>query len=362
MNYKTARYDRQLQLHGFGSEAQEKLSKARVLVIGAGGLGCPVLEYLAAAGVGTIGIADNDLVSYSNLNRQVLYGQDDIGKNKALQAKVKLEALNNEIKILAYPEYWDPQLAASHFPGYDIIVDATDNFASRYLINDACVLFNKPLVFGAVSGFEGQVAVLNAAGNEPPVNYRDLFPVPPKNNEVRSCAEAGVLGVVPGLIGVLQATEVIKLITGIGKPLLNRMLFYNALTQEQFCVELSKNPESKKQLPDSLDTFLKLDYPRLCEPEAVPEISAAEWKEQIHSFLLVDVRQPDELPRITAFSHLAIPLPELENRISELEGRNIVFICQSGVRSSTAVSWLRNYPGKLYSLKGGIQALLQETN
>lgn len=258
------RYQRQITLEGFGIEAQEKLTNAKVLVIGAGGLGCPILQYLAAAGVGHIGIVDNDTISFSNLNRQVLFGQEDIGKYKVEVATTKINALNDRVNIKSYQERCDQSFSIAIFPDHDIIVDATDNFASRYLINDACVLLNKPLVFGAVSKFEGQVAVFNIQQNEVSVNYRDLFPVPPKNDEVMNCAEGGVLGVLPGTIGVLQATEVIKLISGVGETLANQMLTYNALTNNYFKVQLIKNPQSKITMPTSLDLFSQINYENLC--------------------------------------------------------------------------------------------------
>ena len=258
------RYQRQITLEGFGMEAQEKLSKAKILVIGAGGLGCPILQYLAAAGIGCIGIADEDTIQLSNLNRQILFGQEDIGKYKVEVAAAKINALNDRIQIVSYRERFDQQMCIEHFPKYDIIVDATDNFESRYMINDACVLLDKPLVFGAVSQYEGQVAVFNVLSNNIAVNYRDLFPSPPKNDEVLNCAEGGVLGVLPGTIGVMQATEVIKLVSGVGAALTNQMLTYNALTNQFITITLVKNPEANKTSPTSLDIFRQTNYAYLC--------------------------------------------------------------------------------------------------
>lgn len=259
------RYQRQITLDGFGIAAQERLASAKVLVIGAGGLGCPVLQYLAATGVGHIGIADYDTVSYSNLNRQVLFGQADIGKSKVDIAKDKVKALNNLIQIDVFREQWNQAFSVEHFPNYDIIVDATDNFASRYLINDGCVLLNKPLVFGAVSKFEGQVAVFNIEQDGLRLNYRDIFPEPPSNNEVMNCAEGGVLGVLPGIIGVMQATEVIKLITGVGKSLANQLVTYNALTNDYYKIQLIKNPKALLNLPNSVEAFIQTNYEQLCQ-------------------------------------------------------------------------------------------------
>lgn len=257
------RYQRQITLEEFGSQAQEKLTKAKVLVIGAGGLGCPALQYLVAAGVGHIGIADFDTVHLSNLHRQILFGQNDIGTKKALVAKERLTQLNDLVKIETYDLEWKQEHCIQYFPLYDIIVDATDNFASRYLINDACVLMGKPLVFGAVSKFEGQLAVFNSSKDA--CNYRDLFPLPPSNNEVANCATAGVIGVLPGVVGAMQATEVIKLITGIGKVLENQLLNYDALKQSTFIIQLTKNPAAIEQMPKTIDAFSKTNYDVLCQ-------------------------------------------------------------------------------------------------
>lgn len=259
------RYQRQITLEGFGIAAQEKLANAKVLVIGAGGLGCPILQYLAAAGVGHLGIADYDNISFSNLNRQILFGQADLGKSKVAIAASKVHALNNLVQITSYQEQWNQALSIAHFPNYDIIVDATDNFASRYLINDGCVLLNKPLVFGAVSKYEGQVAVFNKEQHGIAVNYRDLFPEPPKNDEVMNCAEGGVLGVIPGIIGVMQATEVIKLLTGVGQILANQLVTYNALTNDYLKVQLIKNPIALSTMPVSIEAFLQTNYEQLCQ-------------------------------------------------------------------------------------------------
>ena len=258
------RYQRQITLEGFGMEAQTKLSNANVLVIGAGGLGCPIIQYLVAAGVGTVGIVDNDVISLSNLNRQVLFGHEDIGKPKVNVVENKMKYLNDRVAINSFHQRCDVAFALEKFNNYDIIVDATDNFASRYLINDACALLNKPLVFGAVSQFEGQIAVFNVESKGLKLNYRDLFPEPPKNDEVMSCAEGGVLGVLPGIIGVMQATEVIKLITGVGETLANQIVTYNALTNEFYKVQLIANPLTASYLPRNLEIFKQTNYEQLC--------------------------------------------------------------------------------------------------
>jgi molybdopterin/thiamine biosynthesis adenylyltransferase len=258
------RYQRQLILEGFGAAGQVKLSKARVLVIGAGGLGCPVLQYLAAAGVGHLGIADDDRVDISNLNRQVLYGQEDVGKHKTDVAAERVKALNHLVEVVTYRERWSALLSVRYFGDYDVIVDATDNFASRYVINDGCALMKKPLVFGAVSQFEGQVAVFNVEHDGMALSYRDVFPVPPKDSEVMNCMAGGVLGVLPGIIGVMQATEVIKLITGTGEPLVNTLLTYNARSQSIYRMQLAVHPGARTEMPESLEAYQNTDYDTLC--------------------------------------------------------------------------------------------------
>lgn len=368
MNYE--RYQRQLILKGFGATAQHKLQSARVLVIGAGGLGCPIMQYLVAAGVGHIGIADHDMVSVSNLHRQILFGLEDVGQPKVEVVKRKMGSLNNECNIETWQEKWTQQHAVDHFPAYDVIVDATDNFASRYLINDACVLMGKPLVFGAVSQFEGQVAVFNQLEEDGSrsVNYRDLFPEPPAGGEVLNCAEAGVLGVLPGIIGSMQATEVIKLLTGIGKPLVNKLWNYNALTQDVFSFQLEANPDAKVRIPATLAGFLNTDYEWLCglPGAAIKEIDAVAWVRDHGNHLLVDVREPHELPRLTSLckqmgiSLMEIPLSVLEDQLDTISASQVVFVCQAGRRSLQASSLFlkQNSAGSVCSLKGGVQTLV----
>lgn len=239
MNFE--RYQRQMLIPELGFAGQQRLLDARVLVVGAGGLGCPILQYLAAAGVGTIGIIDDDVVAMSNLHRQILYTVADIGRPKALVAAERLREMNPDITIHPFTDRLEVENALALFPQYDWVVDGSDNFPTRYIVNDICVRVNKPLIYGAVSQFEGQVAVFNypdAKGRS--VNYRDIFPNPPAPGEVRSCAEAGVIGVLPGIIGTLQANEVIKLITGIGSPLINQVLIYSALTNKQHIIMINE--------------------------------------------------------------------------------------------------------------------------
>jgi adenylyltransferase/sulfurtransferase len=366
------RYQRQLILKGFGMAGQQKLSEARVLVIGAGGLGCPIMQYLVAAGVGHIGIADHDKVSLSNLHRQILFGTEDINSYKVDVVKQKMLSLNSGVNIHAWNERWTQQHCLQHFPDYDVIVDATDNFASRYLINDACVLLGKPLVFGAVSQFDGQVAVFNQlqADGSRSVNYRDLFPLPPSDGEVLNCSEGGVLGVLPGMIGTMQATEVIKLITGLGKTLSNRLWNYNALTQEVFIMQLVSNPVSHQQIPSSKEQFMATDYEWLCAipQRGITEIEMLDWQENFLGHLFVDIREPHELPRLDSFCSslglewMELPLSSLESNISCLMGKNVLFVCQAGLRSLMAANMLmKASPGaSVFSLKGGVHGLAEK--
>jgi molybdopterin/thiamine biosynthesis adenylyltransferase/rhodanese-related sulfurtransferase len=363
------RYQRQIILKGFGMAGQQKLQEARVLVVGAGGLGCPIMQYLVAAGIGHIGLADHDKVSLSNLHRQILFGTEDINSYKVDVVKQKMLSLNSDVNIRTWNERWTQQHCVQHFPDYDVIIDATDNFASRYLINDACVLMGKPLVFGAVSQFDGQAAVFNQlqADGSRSVNYRDLFPLPPANGEVLNCAEGGVLGVLPGTVGAMQATEAIKLITGIGTTLSNRLWNYNALTQDVFIMQLVANPLSLQHIPLSEEQFISTDYEQLCgiQQKGIKEIDLLDWQENFLDHLFVDIREPYELPRLGSFCSslglewMELPLSNLENNISHLIGKNVVFVCQGGVRSLMAAGMLMKASpdSAVLSLKGGVRML-----
>ncbi len=362
-NHLYERYQRQLILNNFGETGQLKLLAAKVLVIGAGGLGCPALQYLAAAGVGTIGIVDHDIVSLSNLHRQVLYMTADIGASKALKAKAVLEQLNDGITVMAYNERLTTTNALSIFSAYDIIVDGTDNFATRYLVNDACVLLGKTLVYGAVSQFEGQVAVFNCQhkGTLQTANYRDLFPQPPKDDEVLSCAEAGVLGVLPGIIGTMQASETIKLITGIGNPLINSLLTFNALNNQFYQLAIKAHEGTRALIPADETAFLQMDYEWLCAATFnQPEITTHDFDRLCaeKNVTIIDVREPTELPRPNEFNYLNVPLGEIVNKnIPVIDTENIVVFCQTGKRSAQAAQLLFNAFGtskKIYSLQGGI--------
>ncbi len=361
------RYQRQLILKGFGAEAQQKLLSASVLVIGAGGLGCPLLQYLVAAGVGSIGIVDDDVVALSNLHRQVLYNVQMIGRPKVDCAVEVLKQLNPQVRFTVYNERLTNKNAVSILSAFDIIVDGSDNFATRYLVNDACVLLNKPLVYGAISQYEGQLAVFNVLLNhERSTNYRDLFPHPPKEGEVLNCAEAGVLGVLPGIIGSMMANETIKLITGTGTLLANRLLTYNTLNNQTYELEITAIADTRLLIPATEAVLQQTDYEMLCSSTTVMnEINTTQFNSMIAdgSVAIVDVREKDELPVITAFSHLQIPLNSLQQHTAWLTEDTIVLFCLSGKRSAAAAKQLNELFGtskKIYSLKGGIQQWMQQ--
>lgn len=363
-----ARYQRQILLKDFGLTGQQKLFKAKVLVIGAGGLGCPVLQYLAAAGIGTLGIVDHDVVELSNLHRQILYTVADIGRSKANCAAERLQQFNPDITIIPYPQQLTNQNAADLFNQFDLVIDGSDNFPTRYLVNDACVLLDKPLIYAALSDAEGQVSVFNVADQDGvKVNYRDVFPEAPKPGEVLNCAEAGVLGVLPGIIGTMQAAEAIKLITGIGQPLVNQLLIYNLYTNQSYQLKLSAGANTS--LPADLDAFLKMDYNWFCGIKTqknttgaeVKEISPSRFNEVKHnaSYTIIDVREKDELPVMEGFSYQHIPLSVLRQEIPLIENQQVILFCHSGIRSIIAGELLmESYPDKeFYSLKGGILRL-----
>ncbi|MEP6465409.1 MAG: HesA/MoeB/ThiF family protein [Parafilimonas sp.] len=365
MNNQTSyeRYQRQILLKEFGIKSQQKLLQSKVLVVGAGGLGCAALQYLVAAGVGTIGIVDDDIVSLTNLHRQVLYNMQDIGLSKAKVAADKLKALNDEIIINIYNERLTNQNAFGIINNYQIVVDGTDNFSSRYMINDACVLLSKPLVYAAISKFEGQLAVLNVKNNTNTraINYRDLFPVPPKNDEILNCAEAGVLGILPGIIGTMQANETIKLITGIGEPLINKLLTYNALNNSVYEFGLSANEEAQAFIPTYKNAFLKMNYEWLCSSTLNNqfEIDTLKFDSLIEddNTMIIDVREKNEQPVVDEFKHVQISLSELSNKQMLIEEDTIILFCQTGTRSLQAAKLMYevfNQSKKIVSLKGGI--------
>jgi len=353
-------------LKGFGLEAQQKLQNASVLVIGAGGLGCSSLQYLAAAGIGQIGIVDGDTVAISNLQRQILFETSDIGKSKATTAAKKLQNLNPEIIIAAFDQQINTGNAFALISDYDVVLDCTDNFASRYLINDACVLLKKPIVFGAVFQFEGQVAVFNSSKNS--ANYRNLFPIPPDATEVQDCNEVGVLGVLPGIIGTLQAVETIKLIAGLEGVLSNRLLTLNLLTYETFIVELDAEINAQTEVQINQAAFQLMDYEWLCGngKSGIINLSVAEFLQQIgqRDTEIVDVREPGEMPKAT-FKNQNIPFSEFKENLPEIEASHIVLFCQSGKRSLSAAKMLQQkYRSikEISHLNGGMIALNEYQN
>ena len=357
------RYHRQVILPEFGEEGQQKLLEAKILVIGAGGLGCPALQYLTAAGIGTIGIVDDDVVALNNLHRQVLYSVNDIGLSKAKRAAHILQQLNPEIKIISYNERLATQNALTLIDDFDIILDGTDNFSTRYMINDACVLLNKPLVYGAISQFEGQVSVFSPQplkGSNEAVNYRDLFPDPPKDGEVLNCAEAGVLGVLPGIIGTMMANETIKLITGIGEPLTDQLFTYNALNNQVYILHLSARKETRSLIPRNKKEFLQTDYEWLCaSPVQQAEIDSDIFNSMVAkgNIDVIDVRELHEMPAVNEFNHIRIPLAQLADNTSLIKFDTVIAFCQSGKRSLQAANILSAIFGdkkKIYSLRGGI--------
>lgn len=344
-----------------GIEGQLKLKNAKVLVIGAGGLGCPSLLYLTAAGVGTIGIVDGDVVEESNLQRQVLFNTNDIGKSKAQSAANHLKAQNPHVNLVVHQEYITTSNAISLISQYDIIADGTDNFATRYLINDACILANKPNVFASILKFNGQVSVFNYSQHHTTrgVNYRDIFPTPPPAESAPSCTDAGVLGVLPGLIGTIQATEIIKLITGIGTPLTGTLLSFDALTMETTKFKLNLNP-------DYIPVTELINYKEFCGSVKgdINEISAEEFRSIINSneeIEIIDVREKFEY-EIANFGGKLIPIGELESRLHEVsKDKKVIVHCKMGGRSIKAIEIMRMHGFKnLINLKGGIIAYANE--
>ncbi len=334
------RYSRHIILSEIGQKGQDKLNQAKVLVVGAGGLGCPVLQYLAAAGIGTLGIIDFDIVTESNLQRQVLFGTSSLGKNKAIAAQKRLEDLNDSIHIKAYPERLTHQNAIALFSEYDIIVDGTDNFETRYLINDASIITKKPLVFGGIYKFEGQISVFNF--NDGP-SYRCLFPNPPDAGSVPNCSEIGVLGVLPGIIGSMQANEVLKIILKLGNTLSGKLFCYNALTLQNSSIKISKSDNEIKKVVENSDTFQQRHQPsKICTPVSIL-VSISEVYQQ-ENIQFIDVRETHELPKVKELSSTSIPLSVLESQLNKLDpGKKKVLFCQAGMRSRNAALLLQQH-------------------
>src|SRR3954471_2425718 len=364
-NDEVKRYSRHLIMPEVGVDGQRKLKAAKVLCIGAGGLGSPVAMYLAAAGVGTIGLVDFDVVDFSNLQRQILHFTPDVGKPKLQSAKEKLHALNPEIEIRTHEVALSSQNALQLFEPYDVIVDGTDNFPTRYLVNDACVILGKPNAYGSIFRFEGQASVF--ATKDGPC-YRCLYPEPPPPGLVPSCAEGGVLGVLPGMIGIIQATETVKLIMGIGEPLIGRLLMVDALAMSFRTLKLRKNPECPACGAHPTITKL-IDYEQFCgipaashqEPAVnANDITPEELKRRLDAgddLFVLDVREPNEY-QIANLGGYLIPLGDLPKRVHELDSsREIVAHCKMGGRSAKAVDFLRQAGfKKVRNLTGGITA------
>jgi len=365
------RYSRHLIMPEVGMEGQLKLAKAKVLMIGAGGLGAPLGLYLAAAGVGRLGIVDFDVVDHTNLQRQITFSTADVGRPKIQAAKDRLAGMNPTIRIDTYETMLTSANALDLFRDYDIIVDGTDNFPTRYLVNDACVLLGKPNVYGSIFRFEGQATVFNYPGGP---CYRCLYPEPPPPGLVPSCAEGGVLGVLPGIVGSLQAMETIKLILGKGEPLAGRLLLFDALGMRFRELRLRKNPACPI-CGEHRTIHQLIDYEEFCGmrgeeviPVAtgIPEITPKELKSRLDrgdDLFILDVREPHEYQICNLKGHL-IPLGDLPRRVSELDSsREIVAHCRSGKRSADAVEFLQKAGfRKIWNLKGGILAWSDEVD
>ena len=356
-----ARYARHFVLPEFGIEGQKRLKNGSVLVVGAGGLGCPMLLYLAAAGVGRIGIIDADRVDDSNLQRQVLYTTQDVGKYKAEAAKERLLALNPHIQIEAFTTHFTRENALEIIENYDIVADGTDNFPTRYLVNDAAVLRGKVNVYASIFRFEGQVSVFNYSkmGGERGVQYRDLFPTPPPPGLVPDCAEGGVLGVLPGIIGSMQASEVIKILSGVGEPLAGRLFIFDAASFTTRVLKVSKNPNLV--VPRAL-----IDYDMFCgiKKANVGEISVFELKKMMDEkadFQLIDVREAYEY-EVSNLGGTLIPLSILSENMDKIAtNKTVVVHCKSGARSAKAIAILEEHGFKdLLNLAGGIVAFEKE--
>ena len=377
-NDEIQRYSRHLIMPEVGMEGQLKLKAARVLCVGTGGLGSPLAMYLAAAGVGTLGLVDFDVVDASNLHRQVIHFTQDVGRPKLASAEEKVRGINPNVTVRKFETRLTSANALEAFKDFDIIVDGTDNFPTRYLINDACVLSGKPNVYGSIFRFEGQAsifAVPATAGGEQGPCYRCVYPEPPPPGMVPSCAEGGVLGILPGLVGLIQATETIKLITGLGEPLIGRLLLVDALAMRFREMKLRKNPDCPLCGNNRTITEL-IDYEQFCGlpgneqssqterpnamPNALPEMTVEELKHKLDAkedIFVLDVREPNEYQICNIGGHL-IPMGDIPKRQQELDpDQHIVVHCRSGVRSAKVVDFLRQQGfEKVQNLAGGILA------
>ena len=353
-----ARYTRQIRLSGFGAACQQKLKDARVLVVGAGGLGCPVIQYLTASGMGTLGVIDNDIVQESNLHRQVLFGVTSVGRPKVAVVRERMRELNPYVELITFHERLSVSNVERIFSLFDVIVDGSDNFETRYLVNDACVVFEKPFVSASIFEFEGQVSVFNyrdASGNLGPT-YRCLFPEPPQPEEVPNCAENGVLGILPGLMGMLQANEVIKVVTGIGEVLSGRLLLVNTLAGSMRALAFGRQEQV------AASTSIQESYHLACvggEVKTVQEITPRSLKERLDSgedIALIDVREPDERAICNIGGDL-IPMNSIADAVSDIpRDKPVVVYCRSGGRSGRVVDYLQKEHAftNLFNLAGGV--------
>lgn len=348
-----ARYNRHIILPELGLEGQQKLKNAAVLVIGSGGLGSPVLQYLNAAGVGKIGIVEDDVVDRSNLQRQILFPENSIGRSKADVAEEFLQARNSFTKTKTYYTRLSKRNALEIIKDYDLVVDGTDNFATRYLINDACVILKKPFVYGSIFKFEGQISVFNYQGGP---TYRCLFPEPPEAGSVPSCSQIGVIGVLPGVIGTMQANEAIKVITGIGEPLSGKLYSINLLDMKSQTFGFFAEPENLEitELMDSYEDFCgtnqALEMKSLSVDEALEKITSEEWN-------IIDVREPFEYEIAALNNSILIPLNQIPGAVNKIDrNKPTVVYCHHGMRSAQAIQFLQDEYGynNLYNLEGGI--------
>lgn len=337
-NQELKRYDRQLLLEEIGFEGQEKLHQTSVLVIGAGGLGCPLLLYLAGAGLGKIGIIDGDVVEESNLHRQVLYQMNDIGKNKAQTAADKLSRLNPGIQLQAYPHHLSPENAMTIVAAYDLVIDGSDNFPTRYLVNDSCVALNKPLVFGSIFKFEGQVSVFNYQGGP---DYRSCYPESPLPEEQPNCGESGVTGPLPGIIGSMMANECMKIICGFGDHLSGKLLIFNALNYDMQIFNIQ--PENPKSDPPTEGRGKAAIYQEIGQEELL------DWKDKEEPFLLIDVREAYEFEEYN-IGGTHISLYDLKEKIADIPFHHkLVLCCTSGAKSRMAAKLIsQNRKEKLF--------------
>lgn len=360
-----ARYARHITIPEFGLEGQQKLKESSVLVIGSGGLGSPVLLYLAAAGVGRIGIVDFDVVDESNLQRQILFNVNDVGNSKAETAEQKLKALNPHIKIEVHNTKFTSENALELVKQYDVVADGTDNFPTRYLVNDACVLAGKTNVYASIFRFEGQVSVFNYEypdGSRGP-NYRDLFPTPPPPGLVPNCAEGGVIGVIPGIIGSMQASETIKVLTGVGEPLAGRLFLFDSASFETRILKVKPNPNTKIEGLIDYQQFCGITPVNNTDVKEVTVQELARLNENGTDFQLIDVREPFEY-NIANLGGELIPLNAvLESAHKISKDKKVVIHCKSGRRSAKAIQQLEDLDNSfenLYNLKGGILAYANE--